>query len=221
MTKPRRKSKKKPHVWPMPFPPPTRPTEGRGLRVVDMFGVEWPDVVEPVKHDVAPPDIGQILLLVGPSGGGKSSLLRRLISNLPGTIRVDRMPLPDRPVIDLFDHVDILTALRLLGSVGLGEVWTYLRQPSELSDGQRFRLKLALALEEAGEADGPATLVIDEFTSPLDRITAAVVAHSLQKIVRRQANLSAIVATCHDDVERPLRPDRVVRCDFDRVIERT
>src|SRR5207248_9473630 len=38
----------------------------------------------------------------------------------------------------------------LLARVGLSEAWTYLRTPSELSEGQRWRFKLALALHRAG-----------------------------------------------------------------------
>jgi ABC-type ATPase with predicted acetyltransferase domain len=51
----------------------------------------------------------------------------------------------------------------------------------------------------------------------LDRLTAAIVSRSIRRLIDRMPRLSAILATCHDDVERPLQPDRTVRCDFGKL----
>jgi hypothetical protein len=115
------------------------------------------------------------------------------------------------------DHeASVVAALETLSRVGLGEVWTYLRTPAQLSEGQRWRLRLALGLARARPAQGRdlCVLAIDEFAAPLDRVTARVVARALRKAVSARRDLCAIVATSHDDLVGALAPDVVVRCDF-------
>src|SRR5205085_438875 len=107
-------------------------------------------------------------------------------------------------------------ALRSLSRVGLAEVWTYLRTPAELSEGQRWRLRLALALVSPTRC--PRTiLACDEFAAKLDRVSASVVARTLRRTICGSGKVSAIVATSHDDLIRALEPDVIVRCDFGRV----
>ena len=54
--------------------------------------------------------------------------------------------LPDTPLVDCFEGTELDRTLALLSQVGLAEAWSYLRTPAELSEGQRWRLKLALAI---------------------------------------------------------------------------
>ncbi len=112
-------------------------------------------------------------------------------------------------------------ALEALSRVGLAEVWTYLKTPAQLSDGQRWRLRLAIAIARAAQTSGaqstrmpPLILAADEFGALLDRITAMIVARALRKAVSTTPNLRAIVATCHDDLNEALAPDRIIHCDF-------
>ena len=136
--------------------------------------------------------------------------------------------LPDACVIDCVcsvlgeDNTAIERALELLGKVGLAEAWTYLQKPSELSDGQRWRLMLAMAIATAQQRQTAVTTIIamDEFAALLDRITARVVARALRRLVRPldsegASPLAAIVATSHDDLDDALLPDTTVLCDFD------
>ena len=117
--------------------------------------------------------------------------------------------------------------LLALARVGLAEAWTYLRTPAELSDGQRWRLRLAVALERArremsNHSTARVVLVADEFAALLDRVTGCVVARSLRRAVAPGSRVAAVVATAHDDddVTRALSPDVLVRCDFGRVTVR-
>ena len=178
------------------------------------------------------PAPGQITFITGPSGGGKSSLLAaiRQTNDDASTLWIEpsQIRLPDACVIDCVcsvlgeDNTAIERALELLGKVGLAEAWTYLQKPSELSDGQRWRLMLAMAIATAQQRQTVVTTIIamDEFAALLDRITARVVARALRRLVRPldsegASPLAAIVATSHDDLVDALLPDTTVLCDFD------
>ncbi len=174
---------------------------------------------------------GTITLVTGPSGGGKSQLLRAIRHRFLGRVQwvePDNVELPDEAVIDCVcsqlqlggvgeaDDIAVVRALELLARVGLAEAWTYLSRPNELSDGERWRLILALMIARASNAASNAAAVIamDEFAALLDRVTAIVVARSLRKLVRRSPTLAAIVVTSHDDLAQALQPDVTVVCDF-------
>jgi ABC-type glutathione transport system ATPase component len=189
------------------------------------------------------PAAGQIVLVTGPSGAGKSSLLRALetLARAREQTWLDfrTIDVPQLPTVDCFGtDASLDDVLALLARVGLAEVWTYLRIPAQLSDGQRWRLKLAIALDVAQRrsrprksdnsppsAPGSATpqaadslLVIDEFAALLDRVTASIVARTLRRAIdAHHSTLGALVATGHDDLARALAPDRIVHCDFGKV----
>jgi hypothetical protein len=165
---------------------------------------------------------GRILLITGPSGSGKSHLMRSLLATAPpaSVIDVANLALPPVPCVDQFGQ-SLPAALALLNRVGLGEARTYISLPAELSDGQRWRLRLAIAIHRAGahhRRGRPVFLAADEFCAVLDRVTACVVARSLRRTISALATgetpMSAVVATSHDDLEPALLPDDVVRCDF-------
>ena len=227
-----------------PAPPPIRSDNAR--TVAQWFGVltgAWkpyrrsrrrkPEPAPLERYTLPNPAPNSITLIRGASGAGKTRLLRDWMtaastntSATPGvTVRqlidLPAVNLPNRPLVDLFDALDLKDALRLLGRVGLGEVWTYLRTPTELSEGQRWRLRLALALHMARpnvDAGDPPVLICDEFAAVLDRVTACVVARGLRRVITAHPTpLSAILVTSHDDLIDALQPDVIVHCDFTRV----
>ncbi len=217
----RSSARRKPVVRSIPVPlPPIR--TWRGQRVADYFELPVatePTAGEPAMQSIPIPRTGQVMLIAGASGSGKSSLLRRIVAHeeLAGrrTIDLAGLVLPDAPAVDCLPDLPLEQALALLGRMGLGEAWTYLRTPAELSDGQRWRLRLAVAVHEfEREPTRPATLICDEFAALLDRVTAAIVSRAIRKVIDTHPNLAAVVATSHDDVAIPLKPDRIVRCDF-------
>jgi len=163
-----------------------------------------------------PPAAGEIVLVTGPSGSGKSTLLRRFRRRCKEKmIDVARIALGRSAVIDHFRHISIESALAHLSRVGLAEAHCYLLPPRYLSDGQRWRLRLALALSY--DSDAARCLLCDEFASLLDPITASVVARVLRRAVTGESNLGAVVASCRSDIVRALAPDLMVRCDFGTV----
>lgn len=169
------------------------------------------------------PKAGEILYITGPSGAGKSRLLRAVVQHLQKRGSAVLMPMhitwPDAPVIDCVDLPDLADRLQLLSHAGLAEAWTFVQRPSELSDGQRWRFVLALLLCRARRESRPVVIAMDEFASLLDRVTAAIVARSLRKLIDRGAfPCGVVVATAHDDLGKALRADRTIVCDFGKIL---
>ena len=149
---------------------------------------------------------GDIVYITGPSGAGKSVLLRELEKSVPASDKVNlaRIKLPsDRTLIDCIDG-DLLASLRMLSIAGLNDVFCVLNQPSNLSDGQKYRFRLAMAL-----ATGKKFVLADEFCSNLDRITAAVISYNVHKFAKR-TGVTFILASSHDDILLDLAPDVLV-----------
>ena len=92
-------------------------------------------------------------------------------------------------------------ALGLLSMAGLNDAYLFVRKPSEMSDGQKYRLKIAKLIES-----GAMVWAADEFGAVLDRVTAQVVASNLQRAARK-VGATVMVATTHEDLKNALRPD--------------
>ena len=116
-----------------------------------------------------------------------------------------RSALPDVPLIDALPGT-IEDRLATLGGCGLSEARLLLRTPAELSEGQRYRFRLAYALSSASQ-----WVAVDEFTATLDRTLAKVVAFNVRKLVSR-TGVGVLAATTHDDIVEDLQPDMWVRC---------
>lgn len=142
----------------------------------------------------------KIGVIVGPSGSGKTSLGRVIF----GDADVYAEPAwPDnQPIVDVIapggDFNDVTAAL---AAVGLGDVPSWLRPYPVLSNGEKFRASLARII-----ADAPERVVIDEFTSVVDRQIAKFGALAFQKAWRRTAG-KAVLLTPHYDVLEWIEPD--------------
>ncbi|HMN39849.1 MAG TPA: ABC transporter ATP-binding protein [Phycisphaerales bacterium] len=156
---------------------------------------------------------GQIALIHGPSGCGKSTLLRAVagvIVQRSGVVIAppDLAPLMARRVIDLLveSAEGVNQALRTLAAAGLADAMIPARFARELSDGQRARLAIALAMHAAG-AHPRATLLIDELASTLDDATGEGLCITLARWVRRTPTVRLIAATARDNAHTWLAPD--------------
>ena len=159
----------------------------------------------------------RIVLLRGSSGSGKSSLLRGIESRLQSTShRLHIAQTPHRQHES--DHTSMLDTLggdlasrvSALASAGLGEPKLWALPYSCLSVGQQSRLVVAQTMQHAKRGD---VVLVDEFATPLDRISA----YSFARTMRRWAmkiGVTLICATAHNDIEGMLEPDLVIDLDF-------
>ncbi|GAB4109790.1 MAG: ATP-binding cassette domain-containing protein [Phycisphaeraceae bacterium] len=190
------------------------------LQVASMFGLgieheKTLTLVPPTNLRLEP---GRLIFITGASGSGKSTLLRLIRqaihdNELGHVFDLARLPaLPDKPLVDGFPNRSLEQTLRLLSLAGLNDAFVMLRKPDELSDGQRYRLRLAQVMamvEEDVLPDRLKIILADEFCATLDRITAKVIAHHVRRWVTT-TNVCLIVATTHDDLLEPLRPDTLI-----------
>jgi hypothetical protein len=149
---------------------------------------------------------GNVVYITGPSGAGKSILLGELEKSIPASdkVNINEVKLPDdKSVIDCIDG-DFLQALKLLSITGLNDVFCVLNQPANLSDGQKYRFRLATAL-----ASEKKFIFADEFCSELDRITAAVISYNIRRYAKR-TGVIFILASSHEDILLDLAPDVLV-----------
>jgi len=175
----------------------------RVIEVAEAFGLGLDDrefiLYDELEIDLEPTDI---VYITGQSGSGKSVLLRQLVSGLQEDhdlkiVNIEEVELPEVPLVDQVG-TSTKEALELLSRVGLNDGYLFIRKPSEPSDGQRYRLRLAHVMNQ--DAD---VWVADEFGAVLDRVTAKVVAYSMQKYARRMLKM-LLVATTHTDLGEEL-----------------
>lgn len=142
--------------------------------------------------------------IVGPSGSGKTSLGLELFSN--GIYDLNSGWKADLPIIDsIAPEADFNRVTSALSSVGLGSVPSWLRPYHILSNGEQFRAGLARLLL-SNETD----VVLDEFTSVIDRQIARIGANAFQKSWRRVKGRKAVILSPHYDILEWLQPDWVI-----------
>lgn len=173
----------------------------RAARVKSLFNAENGcnfDLEADLPIEDAPWRLG---VVVGPSGSGKTSMGRKLLGD--GAFWNPDWP-HDQPLVDSIapggDFNDVTGAL---AAVGLGTVPAWLRPFPVLSNGEQFRANLARVICEA-----PERVVIDEFTSVVDRQIAKFGALAFAKAWKRTGG-QAVLLSCHYDVLEWLEPDWV------------
>lgn len=165
-----------------------------------MFDVPISDKTRTDIHGVLPLEdkLWNIGAIVGPSGSGKSTILEAVFG------KELALYWSHQSVVDDFaaslSMEDIVGAC---GAVGFNTIPAWTRPFSVLSTGEKFRCTLARVL-----AESRAAIVMDEFTSVVDRQVAQIASFAVQKYVRGHQK-QMVVASCHYDILEWLQPDWV------------
>lgn len=174
----------------------------RSARVKSLFNVEDGSKFE---LDAELPIEGRewsIGVVCGPSGSGKTSIGRRILGER--AFYTPRRWPKDQPIIEAIAPAgDFDQVAAALSAVGLGTVPSWLRPYHVLSNGERFRADLARIVCER-----PRRVVVDEFTSVIDRQIAKVGAMAFAKAWRRTGG-QAVLLSCHYDILDWVQPDWV------------
>jgi len=129
---------------------------------------------------------GQCLYLHGPSGAGKTTTLNAIASLLRRRGRsvqwLRPLPRSTRAVIELLDG-DITQALAAACDVGLSEAPLLLRPATALSQGESWRLRLAIAMQRCkqNQSQLPPFLLADGWCEQLDDHTATCVSTAFSR----------------------------------------
>ena len=136
-------------------------------------------------------------VICGASGSGKSTILRSL-----GEIKEVEFD-NSKPLISNFAPMTPQEASSILCAMGLASVPTWIRPYSSLSNGEKYRAEVAKRISsEIGEG----IILVDEYTSVVDRNVAKSMSNALQKYIRKEKK-QIILATCHYDILEWLQPD--------------
>lgn len=186
------------------------------------------DISELQEHD--------IILIVGQSGSGKTSLLRQLVTDYPGMFEFKSTTSmkwnPNKSILSHFMTPEI--AMEILGSVGLNSVPTWVKHVLVLSQGERYRCCVARLLQESifGDCNSKPSnpyqqtnaqlqplssrfFILDEFTSKLDRQNAVCMSANLSKYIRRKRRQPGslcpfVFASANIDIIPYLQPSLVI-----------
>jgi ABC-type ATPase with predicted acetyltransferase domain len=185
----------------------------RVTTVMRMFGVSIDRLKDQQTTHACTVEVndGDIVYITGPSGAGKSVLLREMQTVVPDDdkIVIEQIALPaNKPAIDCIGGSGTIDALSILSYAGLSDVFCMLNAPANLSEGQKYRFRLACAL-----ASGKKFIFADEFCSNLDRITAGVIAYNVRRFAKRN-NVTFFLASAHEDILADLQPDVLVVKSF-------
>lgn len=178
----------------------------RAARVKSLFNAESGCNFDLTIENVDLSGKWNIGVVVGASGSGKTSIGKQIFGENKIVNLSDGWS-GDKPIVDdIAPNRDFNMVTGMLASVGLGDVPAWLRPFRVLSNGEQFRAGLARLI-----LGMPDQVVVDEFTSVIDRQIAKVGAHAFQKAWRRENPSGQIVLlTPHYDVLDWLQPDWII-----------
>lgn len=176
--------------------------------IMRIFGLTTDDIRRPLVQFDTSIDIkpGKICFVTGPSGTGKSVLLREIAAGFAQNEKIDinRVKLPETgAMIDRFRTAR--AGLKALSKMGLSDISAMLLPPALLSEGQKYRYRLAKAIES-----GRPVIIADEFCSCLDKVTAGLLCIRLRSLAD-STGLIFILAGHSRGLIPDLLPDIIIK----------
>jgi ABC-type lipoprotein export system ATPase subunit/N-acetylglutamate synthase-like GNAT family acetyltransferase len=189
----------------------------RTLAVCEAFGLGVDEAKRFMVFDNFRLDFrrGDLIYVTGDSGGGKTLLLNAFKKYFGDeAVSLDELQIdPEETLVEGVGK-DVKEAIEILSLCGLNDAFLFLRRFKELSDGQKYRYKLAKLVDRKDKA----VWLVDEFCASLDRVMARVVAYSFQKVARKLGK-TVVVATTHDDLFEDFQPDLMIKKGFEGDVE--
>src|SRR5262245_53828220 len=140
-------------------------------------------------------------LIVGPSGSGKTTVARAMFGE---RLDVRHEWRGDSVLDDFAPALGIADVANVCRSVGFNTIPAWLRPYAVLSNGEKFRVEIARRLLEDSDP-----IVIDEFTSVVDRQVAQIGSYAVARHIRRQKR-KLVAVSCHYDIVDWLDPDWIL-----------
>lgn len=142
-------------------------------------------------------------VIVGPSGSGKTTIGKEYFGADNYFSGYEWKS--DSVVDDFPESLDIKDITTALSSVGFSSPPAWLQPFNTLSNGQKFRVEMARVLYDERDV-----VVVDEFTSVVDRNAAQIGSFAIQKFIRKNKSKKKLVLlSCHYDILDWLQPDWV------------
>lgn len=181
------------------------------------FEISLDNLIQPIfknlNLEILP---GEILVVTGLSGTGKTTLLQLLAAELSATSGVISLPnnatvgllspISDpKPLIEVIGGEDTGKGIYWMGVVGLSEPYLYVKPFSALSAGQKYRAMLARLLTR-----GANLWLIDEFCENLDIVNTHLLSQKISTLARK---VGATVVIASSDARRFMKlllPDKVL-----------
>lgn len=175
----------------------------RVAQLYDQFDLKDNSIKEHFSGNIELPEDWNVGVIVGKSGTGKTTIAKELFAE-----GFCQPKYKAKSVIDDFPkEAETKEVFSVLSSVGFSSPPSWLKPYEVLSNGEKMRVDLAMAILQKKEI-----ILFDEYTSVVDREVAQIGSLAVQKAVRR-AGKKFIAVTCHYDVLNWLEPDWVFNTD--------
>ena len=158
-------------------------------KIIDEYVPTIPDELLKVFNDNF-----KILYLVADSGLGKTTILNKLVAD-NNYIHLSSIN-SDHKLASLFQNKE--EAIDRLTMAGISSIPVWFRSYNNISKGEQARANIAMYLNNF--------IIIDEFTSNLDRLTARSLASCINKYVNKKSLTNIVLAGCQYDIIPWLNP---------------
>ena len=168
-------------------------------KVAQAFDLEFDGTISTEIPDFSCPKDFNIGMIVGASGSGKTQILQNHFK-----VRTKQnIWLKNKAIVSHFETPE--EAIEKLFACGLASVPTLCKPFHVLSNREKYR---AIVARKLGTG-----MILDEFTSEVNRETAKSLSVSLSKYIRSKDITGVVLSSCHKDIVEWIEPDWVFDCD--------